>query len=300
MPSNPNGNKNKRDALGLIAGAGTFPRLVAAGARRSGKRLVVIGLRGFADPHLAAKADAFYLAGVVRLGRWIKILRREGVREAIMAGRVRKADMYGRFRLLRYLPDFTSIKVWYQRARDKRNDSLLQAAAQEMAAAGIDLIDSTRYCPEALAPAGVLTAKGPTEQQWEDVHFGWRIAKEMGRLDIGQAVAVKEKEVIAVEAIEGTDNMIRRAGQLCPAGRWTLVKVAKPDQDMRFDVPTIGPDTIENMHACGGTVLAIEAGRTLMLQRERTLALAGRYGIIVVALPGVTQKHSAESQGNRS
>jgi DUF1009 family protein len=275
-------------ALGLIAGAGSFPRLVAEGARREGRRLVVVALRGFADPHLRDLADAFYWSGVARLGGWKRIFAREGVHEAIMAGRVRKADMYGRLRLLRYLPDWTSIRVWYRQTKDKRNDSILQAAAQELAAAGVTLIDSTRYCPQALAQPGVLTARGPTEQQWRDVHFGWRIAKEMGRLDIGQSIAVKEQEVIAVEAVEGTDEMIRRAGGLCPQGGWTLVKVAKPDQDVRFDVPSVGPDTMRNMQAAGANLLAIEAGKTLLFEQDEVLDLAARYGIVIIALSGPT------------
>lgn len=270
--------------LGLIAGAGTFPFLVAEGARRAGRRVVIVALRGFAEPRLRDLADAFYWSGVARLGGWKRIFAKEGVREAVMAGRVRKADMYGRFRHLRYLPDWTSLKVWYRKARDKRNDSILQAAADELAAGGVTLIDSTRYCPQAIAQPGVLTAKGPSESQWRDIHFGWRIAKEMGRLDIGQSIAVKEQEVIAVEAVEGTDEMIRRAGQLCRQGGWTLVKVAKPNQDMRFDVPSVGPITMENMHAARGTVLAIEAGRTLVLEKEKMLEAAGKYGIVVVAM----------------
>lgn len=272
--------------LGLIAGAGSFPFQVAEGARRQGRRIVIIGLRGFADPGLRGLADAFYWSGVVRLGGWKRIFAREGVREAIMAGRVRKADMYGRLRLLRYLPDLTSLKVWYRKAKDKRNDSILQAAADELAAGGVKLIDSTCYCPKILAESGVLTATAPSEAQWRDIRFGWRIAKEMGRLDIGQSIAVKEQEVIAVEAVEGTDEMIRRAGQLCRQGGWTLVKVAKPKQDMRFDVPSIGPGTMESMHAGHGKVLAIEAGRTLLLERDRTLDLADQYGIIIVAEAG--------------
>jgi DUF1009 family protein len=283
MSSRPDPNPAE-PALGLIAGAGSFPFLVAEGARREGRRLVVIALRGFADPHLRDLADAFYWSGVARLGRWKRIFRREGVREAIMAGRVRKADMYGRLRLLRYLPDWTTLKVWYRKTRDKRNDSILRAASEELATAGVTLIDSTRYCRQAIAQPGVLTTRGPSEQQWRDVHFGWRIAKEMGRLDIGQSIAVKEQEVIAVEAVEGTDEMIRRAGGLCPQGGWTLVKVAKPDQDVRFDVPSVGPDTMHNMHASGATMLAIEAGKTLLLEQDEVLDLAARYGIVIVAL----------------
>lgn len=283
---NAKASKTRDDnPLGLIAGAGSFPFQVAEGAHKQGRRVVIVALRGFADPGLKDLADAFYWSGVVRLGSWKRIFARERVSEAIMAGRVRKSDMYGRLRLLRYLPDLTSLKVWYRKAKDKRNDSILQAAADELAAGGVALIDSTRYCPQILAQAGVLTARTPSEQQWRDIHFGWRIAKEMGRLDIGQSIAVKEQEVIAVEAVEGTDQMILRAGQLCRQGGWTLVKVAKPDQDMRFDVPSIGPSTMQNMHASGGKVLAIEAGKTLVLEREKTLELAGKFDIVIVALP---------------
>ena len=285
MSSRP-GKTRLEPSLGLIAGAGSFPFQVAEGARREGRRVVIVALRGFADPALRDLADAFYWSGVARLGGWKRIFAKEGIHEAVMAGRVRKADMYGRLRLVRYLPDWTSLKVWYRKARDKRNDSILQAAAEELATAGVRLIDSTHYCPQILANPGVLTARGPSELQWKDVHFGWRIAKEMGRLDIGQSIAVKEQEVIAVEAVEGTDEMIRRSGALCRQGGWTLVKVAKPDQDMRFDVPSVGPATMENMHAHGAAVLAIEAGKTLVLEHDKTLDLAARYGIVIVALAG--------------
>jgi len=271
------------DKLGLIAGAGRFPLLVAEGARQAGLAVIAIGLRGLAEPALRYRVDRLYWSGLLRLGRWIRIFRRAGVRRVILAGSVRKADMYGRFRLLRYIPDYTSIKIWYRRAPDKRNDSILLAATEELARAGIVVEDSTRYCPQALAREGLLTQRGPTPEQDDDIRFGWDIAKQIGRLDIGQSVAVKEREVIAVEAIEGTDAMIRRAGQLCKVGGWILVKVAKPQQDMRFDVPTVGPETIEHLAAAKAAVLVVEADKTLVIDRARTIELANRYGIVVVA-----------------
>lgn len=274
--------QESRPAVGIVAGAGRFPFLVAEGARQAGCRVVIVGLRGLADPSLRDRADRFYWSGVVRLGRWIRVFRRERVAEAIMAGSVRKREMYGRFRLLRYLPDWTSIRLWFFVARDKRNDTLLRAAADEMQRRGVTLTNSVQYCPDHMAPAGVLTRTQPTASQAGDADFGWRIAKEMGRLDIGQSVAVKEREVIAVEAIEGTDDMIRRAGSLCRRGGWTLVKVAKPNQDMRFDVPTVGVNTIENMHAHGARMLVVEAGRTLMVDRPQVIAAADRLGIVIV------------------
>jgi DUF1009 family protein len=185
---------------------------------------------------------------------------------------------------LAYLPDWASIKVWYFRAVDRRNDNLLRAVADEMNKRGIELIDSTTYCADAMAPDGYLTRARLTAAQLEDAKLGWKIAKEMGRLDVGQSIAVKDKDIIAVEAIEGTDAMIGRAGALCKGGGWTLVKVAKPKQDMRFDVPTIGPDTIRRLAEVRAAALVIEAGMTLILKREETLALADQLGIAILGM----------------
>ncbi len=273
------------EPLGVIAGVGTFPHLVAEGARAAGRRVIIVGLRDCADESLREKADAFYRAGIVQAGRWIRILRREGVREAVMAGGVDKTRMLHHSwwrQWLAYRPDLTSIRIWYFGAADRRNDTLLRATADEMARRGVTLIDSTAYCPEAMAPDGVLTHCQPTDAQAVDIDLGWRIAKEMGRLDVGQSVAVKDKDVIAVEAIEGTQRLIARAGELCRAGGWTLVKVAKPNQDMRFDVPTVGPATIDQLAAARAGVLVIEAGKTLMLEGERLIAAADKAGIVVI------------------
>jgi UDP-2,3-diacylglucosamine hydrolase len=268
--------------LGIIAGAGRFPFLVAAGARAAGRPVVIVGLRGLADPSLVEHADRFHWSGVVRLGRWIRVFRKAGVREAIMAGSVRKSDMYSRFRLIRFLPDWTSIKLWFFEVADRRNDTILRATADHMAGKGITLVNSIQYCGDHMATEGVMTSRQPTAAQLADIDFGWRIAKEMGRLDIGQSIAVKEQEVIAVEAIEGTDRMIERAGQLCRHGGWMLVKVAKPDQDLRFDVPTVGPDTITNLHRNRAGALVVEAGRTLIVDRRAMLDLADKLRIVVV------------------
>lgn len=268
--------------LGIIAGAGRFPFMVAQGARQAGRTIVIVGLRGLTDPQLRGCADRFYWSGVVRLGRWIRIFRNAGVREAIMAGYVRKSEMYGRFRLLRYLPDWTSIRLWFFEVSDRRNDTILRATARHMQQKGITLTDSVQYCRDQMPGPGVLTRKQPTDALRKDIAFGWPIAKEMGRLDIGQAIAVKEREVIAVEAIEGTDRMIERAGQLCRHGGWTLIKVAKPNQDPRFDVPTVGPDTIDNLRRHGAAALVVEAGQTLVIDREELVTRADRSGIVVV------------------
>ena len=269
--------------LGLIAGAGQFPQMVLQGARNAGCRVTVIGLRGLADVTLSASADEFRWAGLARLGRWIRILRRTGARHVILAGSVNKTNMYGRFRLLRMLPDWTALRIWFREIPDKRNDTVLRAVAEEFARHGIIMQDCVAYSAEHLAPEGVLTARKPTPGQMRDAEFGWQIAREIGRLDIGQSVAVKETEVIAVEAIEGTDRMIERAGQLCRRGGWVLVKTAKPDQDMRFDVPTVGPDTIASLARHGAAMLVIEAGRTLIVAREQMLGDAERAGIVVLS-----------------
>jgi DUF1009 family protein len=271
------------ESLGIIAGAGRFPFMVAQGARNAGCRVTVVALRGLTDPELRHHADAFYWAGLARIGRWIRVFRRAGVGRAIMAGYVNKHVMYGRFRLLKLLPDWMSFKLWFFGLPDKRNDTVLSAVAEVLQSHDIRLENAAQYCEEALAGEGLLAGKPPAPEHEKDIEFGWRIAREIGRLDIGQAVAVKETEVIAVEAIEGTDRMIERAGQLCPRGGWVLVKVAKPNQDMRFDVPTIGPDTIDNLQRNGARLLVIEAGKTVIIDQQALKARAGRAGITIIA-----------------
>ncbi len=261
--------------------------MVADGAKRAGCRVTVLGLKGFAEPSLADHVDRFCWTGVGKLGRWIRIFRRNQIHSVIMAGSVRKSDMYGRFYLLRLMPDLTSIKLWFFKIKDRRNDTVLAAVADELANHGIIMKDCIEYTQEHMAPEGVLTRTQPTESQVRDAQFGWTIAKEMGRLDIGQSVAVKDTDVIAVEAIEGTDRMIERAGQLCKRGGWTMIKVAKPDQDMRFDVPTIGPDTIANLKKNGAKMLVIEAGKTVIVEREQTIADAEKAGIIIQSIASV-------------
>lgn len=272
------------DTLGVIAGGGKFPAMVIEGARRAGHRVVVLGLREIADPGLRELADEFHWVAPLRLGEWIRTLQRAGARSAVMAGYVRKQTMYRRFGILSFLPDWRFLKLWFLDIPDKRNDSVLKAVADLLAGHGIVLEDVTRHCASAVAPEGTLGATDLTAAQRRDLEFGWVIAKEMGRLDIGQSIAVKNMEIIAVEAIEGTDQMIERAGMLCKSGGWMLVKVAKPDQDMRFDVPTVGPDTILNLHRHGAGALAVEAGKTVIVDLPETLSAAEERGIAVVGV----------------
>ena len=276
----------ENDTIGLIAGQGRLPFMVAQGAKRAGLKVACVGFRDQADPLLADEVDSFKWVSVARPGGWIRELRRQGVKDTIMVGRVAKTNIYTPFRILQYLPDWRAFRVWYGRLgkKDKRNDTLLCALADELAGGGVVLVDSTKYIEENMAAVGILTKTKPNETIANDIEFGWDIVKRMGDLDIGQAIAVKEQEVIAVEAIEGTNKMIKRAGELCRAGGWTLIKTGKPNQDMRFDVPTVGPDTIEKLRDSGSKCLAIEAGKTIIVDLEQTLALADKNKICIVGV----------------
>jgi DUF1009 family protein len=269
--------------VGLIAGSGRLPVLIAEGVRRAGRPLVVVALRGQADPSLRRWAGTFAWAGIARVGRWIRLLRRHRVRQAVMAGAVRKAQMYAPLRLLRYLPDLRTLRLWYVRLRhDRRDAAVLGAVAEELAREGIELMSSVEFCREHLAGEGLLTRTPVPPALEPDVEFGLRVARASADLDIGQAVAVKERAIIAVEAMEGTDEMVRRAGGLCRSGGWVLVKVARPAQDMRFDVPTVGAETIRLLKQSGCACLVLQAGKTLILDKPLTLELADRLGIAVV------------------
>ncbi len=276
-------NTAQAGPIGLIAGAGRLPFLVADGVIESGQKLVTVGLSGFASPRLAGLSDEFRWAGVVRLGSWVRFFHNHGISQAVLVGSVRKSEMYSRFRLLKYLPDIRTARIWYGKIRkDKRDNSVLLALADELASEGIHLMSSVKYCQEHLTTAGLLTKAPLPAGVQEDIEFGWRIARASADLDIGQALAVKERDIIAVEAIEGTDAMIKRAGQLCKHGGWTLIKVARPDQDMRFDVPTVGPETMKNLAEAKCQCLVLEADRTIIVDKPSTLGLAEKLGIAVV------------------
>lgn len=271
------------EPVGLIAGAGRPPFLVANGIRKAGRRLVIVALRDFASKRLEGLADEFIWAGVTRMGRWLSALRSRGVREAVIIGAVKKREAYSPLRLLRYIPDIPSIRLWYFKIRkDRRDNAVLLAVADAFRRKGIEMVSCVKYCAEHLADEGQMT-RTPVPRGIEgDVGFGWRIARASAELDIGQAVAVKDRDIIAVEAIEGTDAMIRRAGRLCRVGGWTLVKVARPKQDMRFDVPTVGPRTMKHLKDAKCACLVLEAGKTLIVDKATTLALADKLGIAVI------------------
>ncbi len=278
---------DNRQRVGLIAGNGRLPFLVARGMKASGMKVVVLGLRGFASPRLAGLADEFHWVGLTRIGSWLKALRRSGAVEAVMIGGVKKGEIYSPLRLLRYIPDIRTAWLWYVRVRkDKRDNAVLLAVADELKKEGIELVSSVKYCPEHLADEGLMTQTTVPRGTEQDVEFGWRIARASADLDIGQSIAVKERDIIAVEAVEGTDAMIRRAGELCRVGGWTLIKVARPDQDMRFDVPTVGPATIRNLRDARCACLVVEAGKTVIADKPDTLALADNLGIAVLGKRG--------------
>jgi len=276
----------EKNSLGLIAGGGRLPFMIAAGARAVGRRVICVGLADNAEAELANEVDVFYDVAIARPGSWIRKLRRHGVTEAVMAGRVAKTRVHTPWRILKYLPDWRAFRIWYWRLRkkDKHNETLLTAIADELASGGIILEDSTKYCKEHLAEKGVMTSNKPGPMAESDIEFGWPIAKQIAQMGIGQAIAVKEREVIAVEAIEGTAEMIKRAGQLCKAGGWTLIKVSNPDQDMRFDVPCVGPDTIESLAQNGGKCLVVEADKTIMIEKHKALQYAEKLEIAMVGL----------------
>lgn len=278
---------NPRDypKIGLLAGDGNFPFRVAEAARAQGHEVVCVGIRDHARPELAKAVDKFYWSGIASLGRMIHSLKREDVRFAVMAGKIHKVEIFRPWRYFHYLPDMRMIRFWLSRRRgDNKDDSLLRGIIEEFEKEGILFGSALQLCPDLLVKDGKLTKRAPSARECRDIVFGWRLAKEMGRLDVGQSVAVKEEAVLAVEAIEGTDQAILRAGTLCKSGCFTVVKVAKPNQDMRFDVPTVGQQTIRNMHTAGARVLAIEGDKTILIDSDDTIALANKHGIAIVAV----------------
>lgn len=274
--------------VGLVAGWGRYPLVIAEALRRFGAETYCLGVVGHADPALAEVCHDFCWIGLGRLGKAIRYFKRHGVSEATMAGKFHKTLLFARWAWVRHLPDWRTLRAciphFLTRRKDCRDDSLLGMLVDEFARDGIRFAPATDYAPELLAGKGQLSALGPSAWQWKDIALGWKVAKELGRLDIGQSVAVKHQSVLAVEAIEGTDACIGRAGGLCPAGGFTVVKVAKPQQDMRFDVPTVGLGTLQTMVRSGAKVLAIEAGRTIVLDQPHFVAYANAHRLVVVAL----------------
>ena len=265
----------KSGMLGLIAGGGQFPLLVAEGARRQGLRVLAVAHKGETDPSLSDHVDKMIWIKLGQLGQLIKILKKEGVQKTLMAGSITKKRMFDNI-----LPDLKGLAVMSKLAIF-HDDDILRAVAGELAKAGIEIVSSTLFLPELLAPTGCLTKKRPSKGENQDIDFGWKVAKTLGRLDIGQCVVVKRKTVLALEAIDGTNETILRGGSLAREGA-VVVKVSKPDQDLRFDVPAVGVETIRVMSQVKASVLAVEAGKTLMFDREMMVDRAEENGISIV------------------
>jgi UDP-2,3-diacylglucosamine hydrolase len=271
--------------IGLLAGAGRFPVAFAQAARNQGISVFGVGVLGMASDELHGLCDYFTTTSLGRFGRAIRLFKRARIERAVMAGKVDKTVLFQPFRWLRHLPDLRAIHMMLRYASENRkDDTLMLALIREFERDNITFESPLKYCPELLVKHGFLTRRKPTPSQWRDIRFGWEIAKELGRLDIGQTAIVNDMAVIALEAIEGTDAAIRRAGTLCRRGGFTIVKVAKPQQDMRFDVPTIGVETIQTMREAGARVLAVESEMTIMLDQPDVIELADRLGIAIVSL----------------
>ena len=272
---------------GLIAGNGRFPFMVVEGARRAGAALSVAAIREETDPELEREVDRLTWVGIGQLGKMIRFFKGEGVEKAIMAGQVKHVQIFSRA-----VPDARMLKMLLKLPRRNTN-SLIGAVAAELRSEGIDLIDSTYFLQDHLPRVGNLTNRKPNAAERADVEYGLEIARELANLDLGQTIVVRGKACVAIEAMEGTDETIRRAGELLSGGKkrlrltsgaLTVLKLSKPDQDMRFDVPVVGLPTIETMIAAGATCLCISAGKTLMFDRDEMIALANKNKLAIVAV----------------
>jgi UDP-2,3-diacylglucosamine hydrolase len=260
---------------GLIAGNGQFPFLVLDGARRQGAQISVVAIKEETDRAIDAASDDVTWVGIGQLGKMISHFKSRGVERVIMAGQVKHVQLFSGA-----IPDMRMVKMLW--GLERRNTvSLIGGIARELEKDGIELIDSTLFLKDMLAPAAVITKRGPDEQESKNIRYGLDIAAEIVRLDLGQTIVVRGTACVAIEAMEGTDAAIRRAGDLV-SGKLTVVKVAKPDQDMRFDVPVIGLPTVETMIAAGATCLSVSAAKTLIFDRADVINLADRHKIAIV------------------
>lgn len=266
----------EKETIGIIAGGGRFPIMVAKSAESRGLGIIAVAHQGETDPSLTEVVDKMVWIRLGQLGRLIKVLKDNGVRKAIMAGTITKRHMFGNIR-----PDLKGLSL-ISRMAVLHDDGILRAVADELTDQGIEIVSATYYLPELVTPLGCLTKKEPSKTEKEDILLGWKIAKELGRLDIGQCVVVRNKTVLALEAIDGTNETIRRGGKL--AGKdAVVVKVSKPTQDLRFDLPSVGIKTIQIMTKVKASVLALEAGKTLMFEKAEMIENANKVGISIIS-----------------
>jgi len=265
------------ETIGLIAGNGSLPIIFAKAASDKGVNLTVIAIEEETDRSIADYAEKIYWISVGQLGRLIEILKKEKIKKAVMAGQIRHKLLFSNIEL------DDEFKTLFLQIKDKKTDTILGAVAARIGQLGVELIDSSYFIKDYLPSAGLLTKKEPTPGQVEDIEFGLKIAKAIAGLDIGQSVVVKNKVVLSVEAIEGTDEAIIRGSKYSQGGV-VIVKVSKPNQDMRFDIPLIGKQTIKTMINEKAAVLAIEADKTFFLDRNYVLAEADKHGIVIIAV----------------
>ncbi len=266
----------ERETLGLIAGGGQFPLLVARAAKEQGLRVVAVAHRGETDSSLEHYVDEIVWIKLGQLGRLIKALNKAGAEKALMAGSITKKRMFENIQ-----PDLKGLAVASKLAF-LHDDGILRAVSEELARKGIEVVSCASYLPELLAPPGCLTSTKPGNVEKADIRFGWKIAKELGRLDVGQSVVVRRKTVLALEAIDGTDETILRGGKLARK-KAVVVKVSKPGQDLRFDLPSVGLETLHVMSRVKATVLAVETGKTLMFNRAEMIEYADKEGISIIS-----------------
>jgi UDP-2,3-diacylglucosamine hydrolase len=290
-PSSLRPHRSATMRYGLIAGNGRFPFMVVEGARRAGVSLSVAAIKEETDPDIEHRVDKLMWIGVGQLGKLIRFFKAEGVEKAIMAGQVRHVQIFSKAAI----PDARMLKMLLKLPR-RNTDSLIGGIAEELEREGIELIDSTFFLQANLPVAGPLTRRGPSAAELADIDYGLEVAGDIATLDLGQTIVVRGKACVAIEAMEGTDATIRRAGELMrgqqgaakPAvlsrGPLTVLKLSKPNQDMRFDVPVVGVPTLETMVGAGATCLCISAGKTLMFDREEMIAFADKQKIAIVAV----------------
>ena len=266
-----------KSPLGIVAGGGQFPLLCIEAAQKQNIKTVAVAIRGDADHSIESKADKTTWIYLGQLGKLIKTFKKSGVQQVLFAGTITKKNIFKEIR-----PDLRALSLW-RKLDSRQDDAILRAVANELEKEGLQVISATSLLTDLTAPEGVLTRRSPTQDEWNDIYFGWKIAKKIGELDIGQCIVLKDKVVLAVEAIEGTDNTIKRGGMLGRKGV-VVVKICKPKQDHRFDLPSVGLATIETMKEVKASVLAIEADKTLLFDKDDAIKLADKSGIALVAL----------------
>ena len=270
-------SSSEMERIGLIAGNGNFPLLFAKAARRRGDKIVAVAIKEETSKRLVKYVDTIHWIGVGELNKLFQIFRKGKINRAIMAGQIRPSFLFNNISMDR------EFKILLESVKDKKADSLLGAVAKRLGEMGITLINSTTYLLDFLPSEGVLTSRSPTSKEWQDIQFGKKVAKQIAGIDIGQTVVVKDKAVLAIEAMEGTDETILRGGKL-GNGYAVVVKVSKPRQDMRFDIPVVGPRTIDSLVTSRAKVLAIEAKKTLLIDKGRCIKKANSHGIAIVAI----------------